>query len=207
MKNIIVVVTAMISALVVSGCATTVNVADNANVYSMPEIVGAPRIIIADLSDNRPDKTKVGTVCALTVNTKKPINVILTNRIAAELRNAGFNVQKAELEKTEDGSKIAEMLVSKGGAAYLSGGMGNFLFASFDAVMEKAKGTVTFYAKIYDKMGGIIFDKTYSAYAENWIGLTGAAGCEKMVELSVQASVDELFKDREFQDTLEKIKK
>ena len=53
----------------------------------------------------------------------------------------------------------------------------------------------------------MIFDKNYSGYAENWIGLTGQFGAEKLIEQSIQASVDELFKDQEFKNLLEKIKK
>lgn len=204
MKNAVAFVTVLIGALVLTGCATTVNIDDNAKVYSMPEITGASTIVIADFSDNRPDKTKVGTVCALTINTKQPVNILLTDKIALKLRESGFNVKKTEAGTLKEG--VATTLAAKGGNAYLSGGLGNFLFASFDAMMEKAKGTVTFYVKIYDKTGNMVFDKSYSAYAENWIGLTGASGCKKMVELSLESSVNELFKDKDFQDALEKIK-
>ena len=193
-------------AVAVSGCAYNAKIIDTGNVYSMPMIQGAPKIILADLNDNRADKKMVGRVGALDLTSQTAINVVLTNRIASKLRDEGFNVQKANLSKPMDKSEMVEILKSNSGKAFLSGGLDNFFIASFDAVMEKGKGTATFYVKVFDKNGNAIFNKNYSGYAENWIGLTGQFGCEKLIEQSIQASIDEVFKDQEFRNLLEKIK-
>lgn len=192
---------------VVSGCAFNATILDKSDVYNMPMIQGAPKIILADLNDNRVDKKTVGQISALVLTSQTPISSILTNRIATRLREEGFNVQKVNLSKSMDKGEMLEVLKSNNGRAFLSGGLDNFFIASFDAVMEKAKGTATFYIKAFDKDGNVIFDKNYSGYAENWIGLTGQAGAEKLIEQSIQASVDELFKDQDFKNLLEKIKK
>lgn len=192
----------------ISGCATySANISDMSTIYNKPAIAGAPKILIADINDTRPDKTKLGTVGALNISSKAPINVILTNKIAARLQDEGFNIQKIDAASLSDKGKLTEILNSSNGAMCLSGGLGNFFIASFDALMEKAKNTVTFYIKVYDKAGNTLFDKNYSVYAENWIGLTGGSGCEKLIDMSLQASVDELFKDNDFKSVLATIKK
>lgn len=191
----------------ISGCAYSAKIIDTGNVYSLPMIPGAPKIILADFGDNRGDKRLIGRVGALDLTSQTAVNVILTNRVASRLRDEGFNVQKAKLEKVMDKKEFMDVLRNNNAAAFLSGGLDNFFIASFDAIMEKGKGTTSFYVKVFDKDGNNIFNKTYSGYAENWIGLTGQFGCEKLIEQSVQASVDELFKDSEFRDLLEKIKK
>jgi len=191
----------------VSGCAYSAKILDKSDVYNMPMIQGAPKIILTDLNDNRADKKMVGRVGALDLTSQTAINIVLTNRIASRLREEGFNVQKANLSKPMDRSEMIEILRSNTGKAFLSGGLDNFFIASFDAVMEKGKGTATFYIKVFDKDGNAIFNKNYSGYAENWIGLTGQFGCEKLIEQSIQASVDELFKDQDFKNLLEKIKR
>lgn len=194
-------------AVAVSGCAYNAKIIDKSDVYNMPMIQGAPKIILADLNDNRTDKKTVGQISALVLTSQTAISAVLTNRIATRLREEGFNVQKVNLSKSMDKGEMLEVLKSNSGRAFLSGGLDNFFIASFDAVMEKAKGTATFYIKSFDKDGNAIFDKNYSAYAESWIGLTGQFGAEKLIEQSIQASVDELFKDQEFKNLLEKIRK
>jgi hypothetical protein len=191
----------------VSGCAYSAKIIDKSEVYSMPMIQSAPKIILADMTDSRADKKMVGRVGALDLTSQTAINVVLTNRIASKLREEGFNVQKMNLSKPMDRGEIAEALKSNSGKAFLSGGLDNFFIASFDAVMEKAKGTTTFYVKVFDKEGNAIFNKNYLGYAENWIGLTGQFGCEKLIEQCIQASVDELFKDPEVKSLLEKIRR
>lgn len=194
-------------AVAVSGCAFNATILDKSDVYNMPMIQGAPKIILADLNDNRVDKKTVGQISALVLTSQTPISSILTNRIATRLREEGFNVQKVNLSKSMDKAEMLEALKSNSGRAFLSGGLDNFFIASFDAVMEKSKGTATFYIKAFDKDGNVIFNKNYSGYAENWIGLTGQSGAEKLIEQSIQASVDELFKDQDFRNLLENIKK
>jgi hypothetical protein len=73
--------------------------------------------------------------------------------------------------------------------------------------MEMGKGTVNFYINVLDDAGRAIFNGNYSANAEHWIGLTGQCGNEKLIEMSVRASVDDLFSDRRFRESLNKIKK
>lgn len=193
-------------AVAVSGCAYSAKMIDKSDVYSMPMIQGAPKIILADITDNRADKRLVGRVGALDLTSQTAVNVVLTNRIASKLRDEGFNVQKVNLSKPMDKGELVEALKNNSGNAFLSGGLDNFFIASFDAVMEKGKGTATFYIKVFDKAGNNIFNKSYAGYAENWIGLTGQFGCEKLIEQSIQASVDELFKDPDFRRLLDKIK-
>jgi len=171
------------------------------------EPIRTSKIILADLNDNRADKKMVGRVGALDLTSQTAINIVLTNRIASKLRDEGFNVQKANLTKPMDKGEIAEILKFNSGKVFLSGGLDNFFIVSFDAIIEKGKGTATFYIKIFDKDGNVIFNKNYVGYAENWIGLTGQFGCEKLIEQSIQTSVDEVFKDQEFRNLLEKIKK
>lgn len=205
-KGNVLAVLALVAAAV-SGCAFNAKIIDTSNVYSLPMIQGAPKIIVADLNDNRADKKTVGQISALVLTSQTAISAVLTNRIATRLRDEGFNVQKVNLSKSMDRAEMVEALKSNSGRAFLSGGLDNFFIASFDAVMEKAKGTTTFYIKTFDKDGNVIFDKNYSSYAENWIGLTGQSGAEKLIEQSIQASIDELFKNQEFRNLLDKIKK
>ena len=207
MKKSNVFIVLVLFAIAVSGCAFNAKIIDTANVYNLPMIQGAPKIILADLNDNRVDKKTVGQISALVLKSETPISTILTNRIATRLRDEGFNVQKVNLSKSMDKGEMLEVLKSNSGRAFISGGLDNFFIASFDAVMEKAKGTATFYIKAFDKDGNVIFNKNYSGYAENWIGLTGQFGAEKLIEESIQASVDEVFKDQDFRSLLEKIKK
>ncbi len=193
--------------IMLSSCAYSAKITDTGNVYNLPTIQGAPKIILADLVDNRADKVKIGQVGALQLKSQTAINIVLTNRIASRLRNEGFNVQKANLSNRMDKGEMAEILKSNNGNAFLSGGVDNFLVASFDAIMEKGTGTTSFYVKIFDRDGKNIFNRTYSGHAENWIGMTGQFGCEKLIEDSMQASVDELFRDGEFKHLLSEIKK
>ncbi len=194
-------------AIAISGCAYTANIKDTVDIYRAPAIQGAPKIILADLNDNRADKNAVGRVGALDLKSNTAINIVLTNRIASRLRDEGFNVQKSNLTKPMDKNEMIEALKNDNGNAFLSGGLDNFFIASFDAIMEKGKGKATFYIKIFDKDGNSIFNKSYSGYAENWIGATGQFGCEKLIEQCIQDSVDEVFKDEEFRGALAKIKK
>lgn len=191
----------------VSSCAYSAKIIDTTKVYNLPIIQGAPKIILADFTDNRANKKQLGRVGALNLTSQTAINIVLTNRIASRLREKGFNVQKANLSKTMDKTEIREVLKYNNGNAFLSGGLDKFFIASFDAVMEAAKGITSFYVKIFDKDGNAIFNKTYSGYAENWIGLTGQFGCQKLIEKSIQASIEELFGDLEFRDLLTEINK
>lgn len=194
-------------AFLVSGCATySARIKDTSDVYSMPTIEDAPKVIVSDLSDNRDDKKKLGTVGALNLTSDTAINVILTNRIASRLREAGFNVEKINLSDSEDDNEVSETLSANNGKILLTGTLDSFSVSSFDAIMETGKGTVNFYIKVVDENGNVIFSKNYSGYAENYIGLTVQFGCEKLIEQSVQASVDNLFEDREFKAALSRVK-
>ena len=98
-------------------------------------------------------------------------------------------------------------MTSSSGNAFLSGGLNSFYVSSFDAVMETGKGSMNFYIDVFDEAGRAIFNGKYSAYAEHWIGLTGQYGTEKLIEMSVQAGLNDLFSDRRFRELLNKIKK
>jgi hypothetical protein len=198
----------LVLAVFSAGCTYTVAVTDNVAAYSMPLIQGTPKVILSDLSDNRSDRKTLGQIGGLTVaDSSTPMNVILTNRIATRLRDEGFNVQKANLTKPGDPAELAHLMASSNGTVFLSGGLNSFYVSSFDAVMETGKGSVHFYIDVFDERGSAIFNGKYSAYAEHWIGLTGQFGTDKLVEMSVKSSVDDLFNDRRFRELLNKIKK
>jgi hypothetical protein len=135
------------------------------------------------------------------------MNVILTNRIASRLRDEGFNVQKTNLARPGDTPELQLVMASNSGNIFLSGGLNTFYVSSFDAIMETGKGTVNFYIDVFDAAANAIFNGKYSSYAEHWIGLAGQSGSEKLIEMSVQASVDDLFSDRRFRELLNQIKK
>ena len=60
-----------------SGCAYNAKIVDNSSVYSMPTIQGAPKIILADLDDNRADKKTVGQISALVLTSQTAISAVL----------------------------------------------------------------------------------------------------------------------------------
>lgn len=173
----------------VSGCAYNAKILDTGNVYSMPMIQGTPKIILVDLTDNRADKRLVGRVGGVNLTSQTAVNVILTNRIASKLRDEGFNVQKVSFLKPMDKGEIVEILKSNSGKAFLSGRLDDFFIASFDPILEKGNGAATFYVNVFDKDGNAIFNKNYSGHAENWIGLTGPYGCEKLIEQNMQLAL------------------
>ncbi len=198
----------LVTIIGVSGCTHTVALKDSVAVYAMPLIQGAPKIILSDVLDNRSDKKTLGQVGGLTLaESDTPINVILTNRIASRLRDEGFNIQKTNLTKPGDIGELKNLLKSSSGNVFLSGGLSNFFMSSFDAILETGKGNVTFYIDAFDNNGHAIFNGRYSAYAEHWIGLTGQFGSEKLIEMSLEASVDELFKDSKFKDLFVRVRK
>lgn len=194
-------------AVYITACTRTMAVTDNVAAYSMPLIQGAPKIILSDLADNRTDKKALGQVGALTLGeAETPINVILTNRIATRLRDEGFNVQKTNLTNPGNAKELDYVIASSSGNAFLSGGLNTFYVSSFDAIMETGKGAVDFYIDVLDKSGNAIFNGKYSASAEHWIGLTGRSGSQKLIEMTVQAAVDDLFNDTNFKELLNKLK-
>jgi len=206
MKKLYLVLLALLS-FFIAGCVTHVaKVNDMSDIYHRAMIKGAPKILVADLTDNRTDKKKLGTVGALNITSQTEINTVLTNRIAARLKDEGFNIQKVYIVNVADNKEIIEALNYNNGKVLISGELNNFSIASFDAVLEKARCIVIFYIKIFDKNGKAIFSRKFSASAKNWIGLTGPFGTEKLIEQSINASVDALFGDREFSSALEKIK-
>ena len=174
--------------------------------YGAPLITGAPKIVVTDLNDERVDKKKVGLISMLSLESKTPINVVLTDRIAARLRDEGFNVHKIKIEAPLSGAEIAQTLSLQKGRLLLSGGLDDFFVASSDAVLEKAHGHSAFHLKIHDRRGKVVFKKNYSGIAEHWIGLTGQWGSEKVLEDTLQSSVNEVFKDEEFEGFLAKLR-
>jgi len=205
MTNIAKLVFIALLSLAVGGCAATLNIKEVPSAYSMPLQKGAPKIVMGDLEDLRPDKSNVGIVGALTLKTKKGINVLLTDRIAMRLRREGFNIQKVNTG-SGDKDEIKIILNENNGTVYFSGYITSFSVQSFDAIMEKAKGTSVFRINVYSKDGTIEFEKQYRGQAENWIGFTGASGSAKTVEGTLAESVNTLFKDTEFLNFLEGLK-
>jgi len=189
--------------LMLTSCMTHVaRINDTADVYNMQKMTGAPKIIIADLVDKRADKSKVGRIGALDLNTETHINTLVTNRIALRLREAGFNVQKVHLENRSNKEDIGQVLDYNSGDIYLTGGLENFYIASFDAMLEEATGKVSFYIIMMDKNGNVIIDNTYLAQAKRLIGLAAQSGSTKIIEETIQAGVDRLFNDENFVQSL-----
>ena len=204
MKKINITLTGIFCILMITGCMThTARINDTFDVYSM-QTADAPKIIITDLNDQRADTKKVGRVGALDLNTETPVNTLITNRIAHRLKQEGFNVQKVHFDDNQNKTDIGQVLDYNNGDIYMRGGLENFYIASFDAIMEKATGKVSFYITMLDKTGNVIIDNTYSAQAERLIGLTGQFGSEKLIEETIQAAVDKLFSDGSFVETMSK---
>jgi uncharacterized lipoprotein YajG len=196
MKKVMFLLVVILMGAHLSGCATHVaRLKDSGSVYSMPELSGSKKIVVSDLTDNRADKKKVGMISLLSLESEKPINVVLTDRIASKLRDKGFNVEKAGFLASSG---------KEGADFFLTGRLDNFFISSSDAILEKAKGAATFQIRIYDSAKKIIFDKNFSSIAEHWIGLTGQWGSEKIIEDTLEASVKELFQDEEFQRLLKR---
>lgn len=189
-----------------SGCAT-IAFKDESPVYSSAMIDGAPKLIIVDLLDRRYDKNKFGQICLLNCSSSKPIASILTDRIAVKLKEAGFNLQKVSIPIAADKDAIKKALRSNNGKALFTGELYNFFVASFDAMLEPAKGEASFYIEIYDQNAGALFNKKYAANSQNWIGLTGESGAKKTAELCIQAAVGAMFNDPDFTNILEQLKK
>lgn len=80
----------------------------------------------------------------------------------------------------------------------MTGDLSNFSVNPFDAIMEPAKGRSTFKVRVYDTQGSMNFEKSYKGYSEYRIGFTCASGSRKSIEKTLDASVNELFEDREF---------
>jgi len=193
---------------VTSGCMTwEANIEDMSSVYMEPARPGAATIIISDLSDNRTDQELVGRICALNLATKTPINVIIANRIASRLRQEGFNVQKVALVNPRNKREATEALKRTKGKVILTGSLDHFFIESSDAILETAKGRVTFRVDILDKLGKSVFYKAYSAYTEKHIGLGGGKGSEEFIEKTVQETVNQLFYDAKFRAFLSQMKR
>jgi hypothetical protein len=193
---------------VTSGCMTwEANIDDMSSVYMQPAKPGAATIIISDLSDNRTNQELVGRICALNLATKKPINVIIANRIASRLKQEGFNVQKAALVNPRNKREAVEALKRTDGKVIITGNLDHFFIESSDAILETAKGRVTFRIDILDKFGKSVFYKMYSAYTEKHIGLGGGKGSEEFIEKTVQETVNQLFYDTKFRAFLSQMKK
>jgi hypothetical protein len=190
-----------------SGCITwNAEIEDMSNVYSKSAIAGTPKIIISDLSDKRSDTKLVGRISALNLATKTPVNIIITNRFASKLQEEGFNIQKVEIANSEDKAEIVEALKRNSGKVLFTGRLDHFFIESSDAILETAKGRASFRIDILDNSGKSLFYRTYTAHAEKHIGLGGGPGSEELIKTTIQASVNELFNDAEFQRLLSQLK-
>ena len=206
--RVVIIALCFVLAAYFTACTHTVALTDNVAAYSMPLIQGAPKVILSDFLDNRTDKKNLGQIGGLSLTESEiAMNVILTNRIASKLRDEGFNVTKTNIGKPGNTQELQSVMTSNSGNVFLSGGLNTFYVSSFDAIMETGKGTVNYYVDVFDAAGNAVFNGKYSSYAEHWIGLSGQFGSEKLIEKSLQASVDDLFSDRRFRDLLNNIKK
>lgn len=197
----------LVMLIVTSGCVThTAKIEDMGDIYSKPAIVGASKIIITDLYDKRHDKKLVGRISALNLATQTPINIILTNRIASKLREAGFNIQKVKLAVPESKSELIAALKRNNGKILLTGRLDHFFIESGDAILETARGQVSFRVDILNERGESLFYRTYTAHTQKHLGLSGPAGTEELIEKTIQATVNKLFQDSGFQRLLSQVK-
>ena len=133
---------------------------------------------------------------------KTPINAIFTNRIASKLTQQGFNVQKVHVANLGDKAEVGSVLEASGAKILITGDLKEFFVKSFDAMMESAKGQAAFSIKVVDAGGSTIFDKPFVGNAEHFIGLTGQFGSDEAIDKTINASIDRLFSDSEFQSIL-----
>lgn len=200
----------ILSLLVISGCATMANVKDTSDVYQSGIIEGASTILLVDLSDNRVDKTTIGQIGMMeNFKTNIPINVALTDRIAMRLKTEKFNVKKVDSFEGKDVNKISDLIKANSGTILITGTLDNFFISSFDPVLDAVKGRATFYVKIFNTQGQLIFSKNYESTAEHWAGISSVTaflsdkpGAEKTIEKCLQGCVETLFKDAEFKKAL-----
>jgi len=189
------------------GCTTwNAKIEDMSDVYSKPAIAGAPKVIITDLTDNRRDKKLVGRISARNLTTETPINIIITNRIASKLREAGFNIQKVELTGLKTKSELAEVLNRNNGKILFTGILRQFFIESSDAASEMAIGRVSFRIDILDERGEPLLSSAYSTSTRKNIGLDDRAASEELIKETIQAGVNKLVRDSGFQRFLSQVK-
>lgn len=190
-------------AFFLTACAHVAPMKDLSGVYQETK-PGAKKITLSEFADGRPDKSIVGVISMLTLKSSSPINAVITDRIAARLRDEGFNIQKLIVADTADKAQLSQALSSSASVALITGTINDFFVASMDAVLEKATGRAVYNVRVFDANGSLVFNKIFSAVAQHYIGLTGQWGSEKAIELTIQATVGELFKDDEFKSLLKK---
>jgi hypothetical protein len=203
----------LVAVVFTSGCLTwEAKIDDMRAVYSEPDNLGVPKVIITDLSDGRSDTTLVGRIAALNLSTKTPVNVIITNRIASKLKYAGFNIQKINVtgnkskSELESKSELAAVVKRNNAKLLFTGRLDHFFIASSDAILETAKGRVSFRIDILNEQGQSLFYRTYTANTEKHIGLGGGQASEEFIEKTINTAINKLFKDAAFQQFLLKAK-
>jgi len=190
----------LVALVVTSGCLTwDAKIDDMRAVYSEPDNLGVPKVIITDLSDRRRDTKLVGRIAALNLATKTPVNVIITNRIASKLKYAGFNIQKIDVAGNISKSELAAAVKRNNAKLLFTGRLDHFFIASSDAILETAKGRVSFRIDILNEQGQSVFYRTYTANTEKHIGLGGGQASEEFIEKTIDTAVSKLFEDEAFQ--------
>lgn len=205
-KNLLKCCSIVIMGLAMSGCAHMMALKDSPDAYTLPQNTSVPKIALKDFTDNRSDKSSVGLISALQLKSSSPLGTVLANRTAARLKEEGFAAVKFEEIDLTDKEEFRNALQSANARAFLTGGIDNFFVTSTDALLDKARGQATFYLRLYDSKGNVIYDKPHSAVSEYYIGLGGTGGSEKAVEFTLQACVDEIFKDEEFRNLLQNMR-
>jgi hypothetical protein len=194
-------------AVSLQGCAYTSSIKEDGDVYGKSLVANAPKVAIMDLTDSRKNPKHIGQVATIAMNEPKtPINAILTNRIASKLLQQGFNVQKASVGNLNDKAEMGSVLNSSGSKILITGNLQDFFVKSFDAMMESAKGQAAFSVKVVDATGQTVFDKPFIGNAEHFIGLTGQFGSDKAIDKTINAGVDRLFNDSDFQTILKEMR-
>jgi len=197
----------LVALVVTSGCLTwDAKIDDMRAVYSEPDNLGVPKVIITDLSDRRRDTKLVGRIAALNLATKTPVNVIITNRIASKLKYAGFNIQKIDVAGNISKSELAAAVKRNNAKLLFTGRLDHFFIASSDAILETAKGRVSFRIDILNEQGQSVFYRTYTANTEKHIGLGGGQASEEFIEKTIDTAVSKLFEDEAFQRFLLEVK-
>ncbi len=198
----------LIALLGMSGCAHVSSIKDGSEVFAPShQSANQPTSAVASFKDQRDNKLHIGQVAALALNEPAtPMNEILTNRIAARLKGDGFNITKIPTQNTTDIASNREALKQSEARVLISGRLNEFFVKSFDALMEPAKGQCLFSVQVVDATGNVVFDRSYTAFADHFIGLTGQFGSDAAIDKTVNASVDLLFNDAEFQVLINNIK-
>lgn len=188
----------IIAVSLLSSCVSqTFSIKDKGESYNSIPIKDAPRIILTEFTDQREEKVFVGRIGLGYCKTDYPITALLANRIASKLRNEGFNVDIILISDTSK-ELISSILKNNDAKFFLKGDLGYFYFASFDAIMNTAKGKINFSVDLLDLKGEPIFSKKYFSNSWKYVGFSSLTAPAELVERMLDVCVTDLFQDKDF---------